>query len=1135
MEGFRSSIGTNLQNQQTIDYKTVFPIYFRYEPVLIQIKKLTYFDLRRFESRNIALSGGYFMFECPIMSSIPTDSRFQPFAAKMRAEGLSEAVVAAFGYSYMELVGGSSGNIGEDTIQGVASLPNLDTEIKGVIAPNPLLLEQTVVLKLNGGLGTSMGLDKAKSLLVVKGNNTFLDLTAKQVISMRKQFKQSVKFMLMNSFNTSTDTLNFMSKYTSISEDPNLELMQNKVPKVDKSTMGPAEWSINSHLEWCPPGHGDLYTALYGSGKLDELLSQGIKYMFVSNSDNLGATLDLDLLTYFATKDLPFLMECCQRTEADKKGGHLALRKADNQFILRESAQCAKDDEKSFQDINCHKFFNTNNLWVRLDLLKALMDSKGGFVPLPTILNSKTVDPQQDTSTPVLQLETAMGAAIECFPGAGAVTVSRSRFAPVKKCSDLLLLRSDAYVVDSSNVLVLAEECHGIAPIVDLDDKKYKLVQHLEAATSAGYPSLVRCRKVTVKGEVWLSSRNVFVGDVTVINTSSEPKVLPAGVYTDTTIDLSSAPGLGSLKPTNVRVTPFNDQKPGTSGLRKKTKAFMTGSYLHNFVQSTFNALLSSPGTELSDGALVVGGDGRYYNDVAIQVIIKMAIANGVRRVVVGQNGLLSTPAVSAIIRERGPTWKKSFGAFILTASHNPGGPEEDFGIKYNCDNGGPAPEKLTDAIYDITKTITSYKICDTFPTIDLSTLGPVLVTSTDGSFRVVVDVISSTETHVGLLKTVFDFPAIARLLARPDFSMKYDCMHGVQGPYAHHALVKDLGASADSLMNAVPKDDFGGHHADPNLTYAKELCDVCGLDSAGNAVYGQSQEPPCFGAAADGDADRNMILGRRFFVTPSDSLAVIAAHADLIPYFALQGGLRSVARSMPTSGAVDLVAKKLNLKFFETPTGWKFFGNVMDSKVIFKGENLSPVLCGEESFGTGSDHVREKDGLWAVLAWLTILAHYNSDVTTPFVHVEEIVRKHWATYGRNYYSRYDYEGVASMAANQVMTHLRSSFATLPGQVFGKYTVATADEFTYLDPIDQSISKNQGIRILFTDGSRVVYRLSGTAGSGATIRVYIERYESDPSQLGLVTADALQELASIGLSISQIPETTGMKTPTVIT
>ena len=743
----------------------------------------------------------------------------------------------------------------------------------------------------------------------------------------------------------------------------------------------------------------------------------------------------------------------------------------------------------------------------------------------------------QDTSTPVWQLETAMGAAIECFQGAGAVCVPRSRFAPVKKCSDLLLLRSDAYEVNSQSVLVLSAACNGIAPIVDLDDKKYKLVQHLEAATMAGYPSLKGCRKVSIKGEVWLSARNIFKGDVTVVNSSNEPKVLPPGIYCNQTVDLSSAPGLGPLKPTMVPTVPFKDQKPGTSGLRKKTKAFQNGLYLHNFVQSTFNALPAC-GTDLTDGALLLGGDGRFYNDVAIQVIIKMAVANGVKRIVVGQHGLLSTPAVSAIIREQGPLWKKNFGAFILTASHNPGGPEEDFGIKYNCENGGPAPEKLTDAIFDITTTIGTVKICNDFPMIDISKCGSTEVLSSDGTRRVVVDVISATDCHVQLLKTIFDFKAIHQLMHRPDFSFRYDCMHGVQGPYAHKVFCDELGMAASSLINAVPKDDFDGHHADPNLTYAKDLCKALGVDKEGQPVFGQSEEVPCFGAAADGDADRNMILGRRFFVTPSDSLAIIAAHADCIPFFAQQGGLKSVARSMPTSGAVDLVAARLNLRLFETPTGWKFFGNVMDSKDMFKGENLNPVICGEESFGTGSNHVREKDGMWAVLAWLSILAHYNTDSTKAFVHVEDIVSAHWKSYGRNFYSRYDYEGVASPAANSVLDHLRNSFSTLPGTKYGSFTVATADEFTYLDPIDGSISYNQGIRVLFTDGSRVVFRLSGTAGSGATVRVYIEKYQAptgDESALFLQTSKALEELVQIALKVSDIVRLSGFSSPTVIT
>jgi phosphoglucomutase len=1052
---------------------------------------------------------------------------------KMRKENLSDAAIAAFRHSYTELVSGSSGMIHESAINAVQSLPDLDADIRGHTSFSPALLQQTVVLKLNGGLGTSMGLDKAKSLLEVKAGNTFLDFTAKQVQSMRKNFNSNVSFMLMNSFNTSKDTLSFLEKYPVFANDPNIELMQNKVPKVEKSTLNPVEWSINRNLEWCPPGHGDLYTALYGSGKLDALLASGIRYMFVSNSDNLGATLDIDLLAYFSERNIPFLMECCRRTEADKKGGHLAQRVADGRLILRESAQCAKEDEGAFQDVSHHKYFNTNNLWVRLDLLKALMDAQGGFVPLPTIFNGKTVDPQQDTSTPVFQLETAMGAAIECFEGAGAVCVSRDRFAPVKKCSDLLLLRSDAYMVDENNVLVLNPRCNGKAPIVDLDDKKYKLVQNLEAATRSGYPSLMDCKKVSIKGEVWLSSRNIFKGEVKIVNNSSEPKVLPPGEYVDTTVDLSNSPGLGPLRPFNVATTPYQDQKPGTSGVRKKTRVFMQPNYIENFVQSTFNAL-SVSGTDITSGSLVIGGDGRYFNPVAIQTIIKIAVANGVQRVVIGEHGLLSTPAVSAIIRERGPVWQKSFGAFILTASHNPGGPNEDFGIKYNCDNGGPAPERLTDAIYELTKTITSYRICSDFPSVDTSVIGSFTVSSTDNNRHFAVDVISSSEQHVNLLKTIFDFDAIRRLIRRSDFSLKYDCMHGVQGPYAHRVFVEELGASPDVLLNAIAKEDFNGGHADPNLTYARGICDVMGVDTKG-LPQTTAVEPPTFGAACDGDADRNMILGKNFFVTPSDSLAILTAHADIIPFFKHQGGLRSVARSMPTSGAVDLVAKKMNLQLFETPTGWKFFGNAMDSKALFNGPQYNPIICGEESFGTGSDHVREKDGMWAVLAWLSILAFYNEDPTQPFVHVEDIVKKHWQEYGRNFYCRYDYEGVDTAAANRLMTHLRSSFNSLRDQVFGSYTVQVADEFTYLDPVDKSISRNQGVRILFTDGSRIVFRLSGTAGSGATVRMYLEKYEGDRSRILAHTAEALRDLVDVAFQISQIKEITGFNEPTVIT
>eukprot|EP00981_Chlorochromonas_danica_P008879 scaffold2324_cov163-Ochromonas_danica.AAC.19 len=1051
----------------------------------------------------------------------------------MRAEGLSEAAIAAFRHSFTELLSGSSGMIPESEITPVASLPDLDNDIRGQYQVDPSLLQQTVVLKLNGGLGTSMGLDKAKSLLEVKAGNTFLDLTAKQVIAMRDSFKSNIAFMLMNSFNTSKDTLSYLSKYPSLTSDPKLELVQNKVPKVDKKTWLPVDWSINKHLEWCPPGHGDLYTALYGSGKLEALLQEGIKYMFVSNSDNLGATLDVDLLAYFASSNAPFLMECCLRSEADKKGGHLALRTADERLILRESAQCAKTDEGSFQDITRHRYFNTNNLWVRLDLLKDLMENSGGFVPLPTIFNSKTVDPQQESSTPVFQLETAMGAAIECFPGARAVTVSRSRFAPVKKCSDLLLLRSDAYVVNDQAILVLNPSLDK-APIVELDDKKYKLVQALDVATRLGYPSLLNTTKLTVKGDVWFSAQNVIQGHVTVINNSSEPKVLPPGVYKDTTIDLTDRLGLGPLRPVTVTTTPYNDQKPGTSGLRKKTRVF-TGkpNYLENFVQSTFIAVAQA-GTDLSRGSLVLGGDGRYHNPEAIQSIIKMAAAQGVRRVVIGQHGLLSTPAVSAIIRERGPAWQKAYGAFILTASHNPGGPDEDFGIKYNCENGGPAPERVTEAIYAISTTLTSYRTCPDLPAIDISAVGSRVISSPNGEVHFVVEVVDPAEIHVNLLKTVFDFGAIRRLLQRPDFHFKYDCMSGVQGPYARRVFVEELGAPEDVLVHAKPLEDFGGGHADPNLTYARTLCDIMGVDKTGQPLPAANPEAvPVFGAACDGDADRNMILGRQFFVTPSDSLAILTAHAHLIPFFAQQGGLKAVARSMPTSGAVDLVAKRLNLALFETPTGWKFFGNVMDSKEQFHGADYNPMICGEESFGTGSDHVREKDGLWAVLAWLSILAFYNTDHSKPFVHVKDIVENHWRQYGRNFYSRYDYEGVDSKKAAAVMDHLRGQFSSLSGASFGSLVVATADEFTYHDPIDGSVSHNQGLRILFADGSRIIFRLSGTAGSGATVRLYLEKYESE--KVIQPTAEALQDLVAIALKVSDIAGLTGFEKPTVIT
>ncbi|CAN1297218.1 Phosphoglucomutase, cytoplasmic [Linum perenne] len=557
-----------------------------------------------------------------------------------------------------------------------------------------------------------------------------------------------------------------------------------------------------------------------------------------------------------------------------------------------------------------------------------------------------------------------------------------------------------------------------------------------------------------------------------------------------------------TFKVSTVQSSPIDGQKPGTSGLRKKVKVFMQPHYLENFVQSTFNALTPE---KVRGATLVVSGDGRYYSKEAIQIIIKMAAGNGVRRVWVGQNGLLSTPAVSAVIRERvGADGSKATGAFILTASHNPGGPDEDFGIKYNMENGGPAPEGITDKIYENTKTIKQYLTSDV-PDVDISTVNVASFTGPEGQFD--VDVFDSASDYVKLMKSIFDFESIKKLITSPNFSFCYDALHGVAGAYAKRIFVEELGAQESSLLNCVPKEDFGGGHPDPNLTYAKELVDRMGLGKSDSNV-----EPPEFGAAADGDADRNMILGKRFFVTPSDSVAIIAANAvESIPYFS--SGLKGVARSMPTSAALDVVAKSLNLKFFEVPTGWKFFGNLMDAGLC--------SVCGEESFGTGSDHIREKDGIWAVLAWLSILAYKNKDILSggKLVSVEDIVRKHWATYGRHYYTRYDYENVDAGAAKELMSNLvklQSNLAAVNEIVKGirpdVSKISHADEFEYKDPVDGSVSAHQGIRYLFEDGSRLVFRLSGTGSVGATIRLYIEQYEKDPSKIGRDSQEALSPL-----------------------
>ena len=546
-----------------------------------------------------------------------------------------------------------------------------------------------------------------------------------------------------------------------------------------------------------------------------------------------------------------------------------------------------------------------------------------------------------------------------------------------------------------------------------------------------------------------------------------------------------------------VATTPFTDQKPGTSGLRKRVQVFRQPHYLENFVQSIFDTIAAPP-----DSVLVLGGDGRYYNREAIQIILKMAAANGFGRVLVGRGGILSTPAASCVIRKC-----RTYGGIILSASHNPGGPDGDFGIKYNTANGGPAPEKVTEAIYAASRQIAQYRIAAA-PDVDLDALG-------DSSLGdMMVSVIDPVSDYAELMESLFDFASIRALLAG-GFRIKFDAMHAVTGPYAREIFVNRLGAPADSLINAEPLEDFGGGHPDPNLTYAHELVE---------ALYGG--DAPDFGAASDGDGDRNMILGRHFFVTPSDSLAILAANAHLVPGY--KQGLAGIARSMPTSAAADRVAATLGIPCYETPTGWKFFGNLMNAGKV--------TLCGEESFGTGSDHIREKDGLWAVLFWLNILAARRQSV-------EAIVREHWARFGRNVYSRHDYEGIPTDAANGVMRLLHERFAELQacteqgrgGAQFGHLQVRLCDDFSYTDPVDGSVSTGQGIRILFVDGSRIVFRLSGTGTEGATLRLYLESYEPDVSKHHLDAQQALATLISIALEISELRQRTGRERPTVIT
>lgn len=538
-----------------------------------------------------------------------------------------------------------------------------------------------------------------------------------------------------------------------------------------------------------------------------------------------------------------------------------------------------------------------------------------------------------------------------------------------------------------------------------------------------------------------------------------------------------------------VATTPFQDQQPGTSGLRKKVPVFQQPNYAENFIQSVFDVLDGFAGK-----TLVVGGDGRFYNREVIQKVIKIAAANGFGRIMVGQGGILSTPAASNMIRKY-----KAFGGLILSASHNPGGPNEDFGIKYNIGNGGPAPEKITEAIFARSKVIDQYKIIEAAD-IDLNTLGTAKVGDTE------IVVFDPVTDYAELMESLFDFDAI-RAMIKGGFGLKFDAMHAVTGPYAKEIFEHRLGAPEGSVMNFVPLPDFGGHHPDPNLVYAKELYDLLMSDKA-----------PDFGAASDGDGDRNLIIGRGIFVTPSDSLAMLAANAHLAPGY--KDGIKGIARSMPTSAAADRVAEKLGIGIYETPTGWKFFGILLDHGKV--------TICGEESSGTGSDHVREKDGLWAVLLWLNILAVRKESV-------KAIVEEHWARFGRNYYTRHDYEAVDSDIAKQLVADLRGKLASLPGASVNGLKIEKADDFAYHDPIDHSVSEHQGIRIYFEGGARVVLRLSGTGTSGATIRIYIERYEADQAKHDLDTQETLATLIDAAEQIAEVKKRSGRTEPSVVT
>jgi phosphoglucomutase len=538
---------------------------------------------------------------------------------------------------------------------------------------------------------------------------------------------------------------------------------------------------------------------------------------------------------------------------------------------------------------------------------------------------------------------------------------------------------------------------------------------------------------------------------------------------------------------------PFTDQRPGTSGLRKKVKIFQQPHYLATFVQSIFDTLAAEKGG-LAGKTLVLGGDGRYFNTEAIELILRMAAANGVGRILLGQNGLLSTPAVSCIIRKH-----KAHGGIVLSASHNPGGPDGDFGIKYNIANGGPAPEKLTEAIFARSKVITSYRFIDG-ATIDFNRLGQQKLGD------MTIEVIDSVADYAELMQRLFDFDRLKDLI-KSGFDLRFDAMHAITGPYAKRILGDMLGVRADWLLNVTPLPDFGGGHPDPNPAYAKELMTLLWQDKG-----------PVFGAASDGDGDRNMILGRRLAVSPSDSLAVLAANAKQVPGY--RHGLAGIARSMPTSQAADAVAKALGIPCFETPTGWKFFGNLLDAD--------RATICGEESYGTSSNHVREKDGLWAVLFWLNLIAVRGQTVT-------EIMRDHWRQFGRHYYSRHDYETLDSDIANKIVDDLRQELPSLKGRTFGNRQLRDADDFAYHDPIDGSISAKQGLRLIFEDGARIILRLSGTGTEGATLRLYLESYQADPARHDLDPQVALADLIDIAENVIGIKRQSGRQQPDVVT